>query len=159
MLTKNVSLVRCPGIRIEPIAMEVNRLKKYVFTIILVEPWLVLCCRSWIRVVKNAGIRLFLEHHWSLHAFNDLLSTITVVDIEVYDGNSFYFVPVPAHEVSCSNCYVVYIAKTICLFLIAHIVFKCLTEHPSMMPRWPYRAKSICIFTCHQLVACLNDSP
>ena len=137
--------------------MEVDGLKEHVFAIVLVEPWFIQCCLSWIRVIKNACIGLFLEHHRTLHALEDLLSTITMMDIEVYDCNPFYFIPMPAQEVSCSNCYVVNIAKAIGLLLITCIILKCLAEHPSMMPRWPYRTEGICILTGHYLVACLKN--
>ena len=109
--------------------MKVDRLKEHVFAIVLIEPWPILCCLSWIRVIKNACAAFFLEHHRTLHALDDLLSTITMMNIEVYNCNPFYFIPMLVQEISCSNCYVVYVAKAIGLLS---------SKSPTSYFRWLY---------------------
>ena len=66
------------------------------------------------------------------------------MNIEVNDSYTLYLISMLVHQVSCRYCYVVYIAKPICLLLVTHVILECFPEYSSMMTRWSYGTEGIC---------------
>ena len=104
--------------------MQVHTLEENVVLVIVVEPWLVHSGRPWIVVVQYGCISLFSEDTLSLHALDDLLGAIAVMDVEVNDGNFVDLVSVCALEVSSGDSHVVDIAEPVRVFLVAYVVFE-----------------------------------
>ena len=156
-----IDLLACTlaaSIGIKAIAVQMNWLEKYVLSIILVEPRPVLSWLPGVAIPKNRRFCWFTKHLWLLHAFNYFLSTIAVMHVNVHNRHSFDLLPVGIFHVCCSNCNIVYIAKSISLFLITNIIFESLAEYTRVMSRRPDCTESIPILRSHDLITCFNDS-
>ena len=158
LLLIGLLLVWCSSIGKESISMQMDRLELNVLGIVIVQPGPELCCWPWIAIVQDACVCVFFEHHWGLHALDYFLSSVTVVDVEVDNGNTFDLVSIFIHEVGSSNSDIIDVTKSIGLALVTNIVFKCRSKDPSMMSRRPNGAKCICIVAWHNSITSLNHS-
>ena len=131
-----------------------NTLEKHIVFVIVIQPRLVDCCWTRVVVIQNRWVWLLPEDAFALHALDDLLSAVSMMNIKIDDRNFSYFVSVCALQVCSSNCDVIDVAKAVCVFLVTHIIFECGTKHTSMMPGWSNCTKSILIFVKHHFVAC-----
>lgn len=68
-----------------------DALKKYIWTIIIVKPRFVKFTWFRIAISQHTGILVFLESHFFLHALNDFLSSIPMMNIEVNNCNLLNF--------------------------------------------------------------------
>lgn len=69
--------------------MKVDGLEEYILAILLVKPGFILCCFARIIVPEYRGVRRLFELLWSLHAFDNFLSTIAMMHINIHNGDPF----------------------------------------------------------------------
>ena len=132
------------------------RLKENIRTILFIKPWLKQGWLSRIIVPQYRAARLFFEYSWFLHALNDLLSSISVMNIKINDSNSFYLISVSAFQVCSSKSNIIDVAKSICLLLITLIIFECFSKNSCVVARGSYSAESISHLIRHYLITCFN---
>lgn len=123
-----------PGIWIKTSAMEVHRLKLDVCGIILVEPWFVLSRLSRIIVIQDTCVRLLPESQWTLHALNNFLSAVSMMNIKVNDCNFLYLLSVNVLKICRCDSHVVNVAESIRLLLVTNVLLECLTKDSGVMP-------------------------
>jgi hypothetical protein len=134
-----------------------NGLKQYVLPIINIKPRSVLSGLPWIIIKKDRATILLSKFLRLLHAFNDLLSSITMVDIKVNNSYLFYLLSISAHNIRGSDCNIVDVAKAIGLFLVALVVFESFSEDAGVMAWRSNSAEGVFEILGNDLVTCFND--
>lgn len=147
-----LSLYFKTSVWVESFSMQMYRLKQYILTILFIKPGLEQCWLTRIIIPKHRTIWLFFEYNRFLHALNDLLSSISMMHIKINNCNSFYLISVSAFQICCSQSNIINVAKSICLLLIALIIFESLSKYSRVMARGPYSTKSISHLVWHYLI-------
>lgn len=135
------------------------RSKKNVFTVVKVEPRLVDALRNFTGGVRRRfGCRF--EFLGLDHGFYDFLSSITVVHVEVHDGNLTNFVSVVTFQVRSCHSYVVDEAKPVAARFLLKVVFfvKSFSKNARMVAWGSDCTKSIAAGATHYGVTSLHRS-
>lgn len=140
------------------IIIKVDWCKQDIVAIIKVKPWSKLmlldfnCCKWW-----YVGFSLKLL--WPDQRFYNFLSAVSVVNVEINNGNLFYFITVLALYISCCNSYIIDVTKSIAAsFLTVWVVIMVsFSENTCMVARWSGCTKCIPKVSSHYGIACLYD--
>lgn len=128
-------------------AMEVHRLELDVRGVVLVQPRLVLGCLSRVSVIEDARIWLLLECHRTLHALDDFLSPVTMMNIKIYNRDLFDLLSVHIFQVCRCDGHVVDVAESVGLLLVANVLLKGLSKDSCVVAGGSDSTKGIVYFS------------
>lgn len=108
--------------------MQMNRLEQDILSVLIIKPRLVYCDASWVLVVKDTHVGWLSKDLLTLHALNNFLCSVSMVYVEVNDGNAFNLFSVDVLQVGCCNSSVVDVAEAVCLLLVTLVVLESLAK-------------------------------
>ena len=136
---------------------KVDRGEEHVFAVFEVQPGLVLARLNF----KNRKRRALIGHcerFWLHQSFNNFLSSVPVVYVEINDCDPLDLTAVLAQSVRSCQRHVIDEAETIgaCFPLVFRVV--CLSKDSSMVPRRSCRTERVSVVLGHYLVDSFDGS-